>query len=119
MLSVISQYPAPRKIDNLVETFHNLSERNERTANIIDVIGGYGKPMYSFLVDTEHPNGYEIHTITDNGIIVIQNERTEKLVTCLIARVGQIKRYFKDIPADVFPIIKKARQHQVNGYNNW
>ena len=107
-------------INNLVNTMHNSNERNERTANIINVLGGYGKPMYSFIVDTNHPNGYEIHTITDNGIIVIQNYNSEKLITCLIARGNQIRRYFNGcIPIEIYSVINKANEHQAKGYNYW
>lgn len=119
MFKVISK-TVTANISNLVNTMHNSNERNERTTNIINMLGGYGNPMYSFIVDTNHPNGYEVHTITDNGIIVIQNYNSKKLVTCLIARVGQIRRYFNGIiPIEIYKVMDKAREHQIKGYNNW
>lgn len=120
MLTVISQIEVVN-INNLINTKHNSNDRIKRTNNIINILGGYGKPMYSYIVDTNHPNGYEIHTITDNGIIVIQNEQTKKLVTCLIARGNQIKRYFINdiIPIEVMKIVNIAEEHRKKGYNNW
>lgn len=106
-------------ITNLVNTNHNINERTSRTNKIINIIGGFGKPMYSFIVDTQHPNGNEIHTITDNGIIVIQNQNTKKLITCLIARPNQIKRYFTSIPIEMYKVINIAKEHHKNGYNMW
>lgn len=47
--------------------------------------------MDSFVVDRGHPNGPEIHSVTDTGIIVVHNQRTGKMVTKLIARPGQVK----------------------------
>ena len=47
-----------------------------------------GNPVRTFKWDKGHPNGPELHTITDTGIIVIRNERTGKLITTLIARPG-------------------------------
>ena len=54
---------------------------------------GIGKEIATFRVDRGHVNGAELHTITTNGIIVIRNERTNKMITKLIARPNQIKRY--------------------------
>ena len=73
-------------------TRHYIEERQDRE-NRIKIIG-QGKVIKSVVVDRGHRNGPEIHEITDTGIINIYNERTKKLVTKLIARPGQIKRYF-------------------------
>ena len=118
MFRVISKVSVS-EISNLVNTYHNDKKRNNRMNKIYGI--GIGKPLYSFIVDTAHYNGNEIHTITDNGIIVIQNERTKKLVTCLIARAGQIRRYFNNgiIPYNMNKVILIAIEHQKNGYNNW
>jgi hypothetical protein len=108
-------------ISNLVNTNHNSYQRVDRNHKIIERLGGYGNPLCSFIIDKGHPNGNEIHTITDNGIIIIQNENTKKFVTSLIARPGQIKRYFPNnvFPANILSVINEAKQHQRNGYNNW
>ena len=121
MFEVICQLSGVSNINELDFTNHCKKERFRRISKIINKIGGYGVGKYSFIIDTNHPNGNEIHTITDNGIIIIQNERTKKYVTCLIARPMQIRRYFNNdkIPTDINKIIDICFEHQKNGYNSW
>ena len=85
--------------------------------------------MDSFVVDRGHPNGPEIHSVTDTGIIVVHNQRTGKMVTKLIARPGQVKRYNnaegrvkryynaegRNAPQNILAI---AKEHLKKGYNN-
>lgn len=82
---------------------------------------GMGEEVATFRIDRHHLNGAELHTITSTGIIVIRNERTHKLITKLIARPNQIKRYFEeeDITIDerVNKIIEIAFDHMKKGYN--
>ena len=72
-----------------------------------------------FVVDKGHPHGAERHCITNNGIIVVYNLNSGKLVTKLIAREGQIKRYYygsgRNPPSY---LIDLAREHESLGYNN-
>lgn len=93
------------------------AEREERNRFIENEIG-IGNPVRTFRWDKGHPNGPELHTITDTGIIIVRNERTNKLVTTLIARPGQIYRYYitenEDPPKDLMEI---ARNHESQGYN--
>ena len=93
---------------------HYMEDRITRENRIKEI--GAGKPVVRFTVDRGHRNGPEIHEITDTAIINIYNERTKKLVTKLIARPGQIKRYFTDgtAPAD---LIAKAKRNVELGYN--
>lgn len=74
---------------------------------------GIGKEIKTVEVDKGHPNGAELHTITTNGIIIIRNARTKKMITKLIARPNQIKRY----GIEDKKVIEIARQHQALGYN--
>lgn len=108
--------------DDAITTYHYSKERVERHNRIMSTIGG-GKLIASFEVYTAHPNGNEIHNIFDNGVILIQNIRTKRVVTELIARPQQIKRYweylYKPIPIEVYAITLKAKEHQIKGYNNW
>lgn len=60
-----------------------------------------GSPLYSFIVDTGHPNGPEIHTITEKACILIQNINTRKLITVLNARPGQITRYWHNLGLEI------------------
>lgn len=52
-----------------------------------------GQVHMSFIVDTDHPNGLEVHTVLTSGVVVIGNLESKKLITWLIARVSQITRY--------------------------
>ena len=119
MFKVVSKTQT-REVSNLISTIHFGYERTERLNKVLDIIGGYGKSLNSFIVDTAHPNGNEVHTITDNGIIIIQNERTNRLVTILIARPNQIRRYYEyGIPIEVYSVINKCKMYQERGYNYW
>lgn len=94
---------------------HYTSDRKNRE-ELIKAIG-YGKTIKTAVVDKGHKNGPEIHELSDTGIITIYNQKTKKLITKLIARPGQIARYYarnEIIPAKVMNL---ARQHQNFGYN--
>lgn len=96
-------------------TSKHWEEERKNREELIRAIG-IGKVVDSFIVDKGHKNGPERHEITTTGIIVIYNARTNKLITKLIARVGQIRRYYKDGNAPK-EIIKEARKHMEMGYN--
>lgn len=95
---------------------HWREDRVGRNA-LIQMIGE-GEKIDSFRVDRGHRNGAEIHTITTNAIIIITNERTGKMITKLIARQGQVKRYYeregKEIPKE---LLEKAKENERKGYN--
>ena len=74
---------------------------------------GLGKEITTVRVDRGHKDGAELHTITTTGIIIIRNERTHKMVTKLIARPNQIKRY----GINDKKVLEIAREHQTLGYN--
>lgn len=100
-----------------VKTRH-MDERIRR----VEAVNGLGKPQLSFECNTGHPNGNEIHTITDKGNIVIQNAATRRIVTTLIARPGQIARYF-DLTGEKKPdnyedLIYQAQTHVMSNLNN-
>ena len=79
---------------------HYAHDRRDRE-NRIRLIGE-GNTIKVAVVDKGHRNGPEIHMLSDTGIITILNQRTGKLITKLIARPGQIKRYYESenrIPA--------------------
>ncbi len=89
---------------------HHTTDRNERY-EVVKALGG--RPRYSLIVDTGHPNGLEVHTILDSGVVVIGNLNSKKLITWLIARPAQITRYGISEKA----LIDKAREHQEQGLN--
>lgn len=97
-------------------SFHYCTERSLRETVIRAI--GRGKIVKVCKVDRGHPDGPEIHKITDTGIIIIENAYTHKLVTKLIARPGQLRRYFKNghVPYYLF---KQAKEHQQKGYNSF
>lgn len=100
---------------------HYLDQRNEREKFIEEHLGGDGKVVDSFVVDKGHKNGEERHDITDNGIIIVYNAASQKLVSKLIARPQQIKRYYehtgREPPKEYKKILELARQHVNLGYN--
>lgn len=96
-------------------TSKHWEEERKNREELIRAIG-IGEVVDSFIVDKGHKNGPERHEITNTGIIIVYNNRTNKMVTKLIARVGQIKRYYKDGNAPK-ELIKIARKHTELGYN--
>ena len=70
---------------------HYNSKRYSREEFINEHLHGDGNIIDEFIVDKGHPHGAERHCVTDNGIIVIYNAITNKLVTKKIARPKQIK----------------------------
>lgn len=95
-------------------SLHYIEERKLREQNIRSI--GEGKEIASFKVDRGHRNGPEIHKITDTAIIKIYNEKSGKLITKLIARPGQIRRYYKEGKAPNF-LIEKAKENTELGLN--
>ena len=111
MITIEPQNPKERTMN----TWHYTYDRMERENHIREI--GYGNVVKRVVVDRGHRNGPEIHEVTDTGIVNIYNQRTKKLVTKLIARPAQIKRYFTDeaVPAG---LIEKARYNSYTlGYN--
>lgn len=103
------------------QTNHYKNERYKREKFIDKNFGDDGYIVDGFVVDKGHPNGVEVHSITDKGIIIVNNYRTGKLVTKLLARPQQIKRYYESTgrmhPPEYDDILELALQHQRLGYN--
>lgn len=76
---------------------HYKRTRYSREKFINKYLNGDGNVIDSFIVDKGHPMGLERHSITDNGIIIVHNAYSQKLVTKLIARPQQILRYYNDV----------------------
>lgn len=80
---------------------------------LISTVIGEGNIVDSFVVDKGHRNRPEIHSVTDTGIIVIHNQKSGKMVTKLIARPGQVIRYYKNEGKEIpWEIVKIAKRHQ-------
>lgn len=102
----------------MLNTTLHWKERKDRNTFIKNTIG-LGNPIRTFKVDKGHKNGEELHTITDTGIIIIRNATTSKLITTLIARPNQIKRYYinRNEQAPTY-LINMSIKHTKAGYNN-
>ena len=99
-------------------TYSNHFLNDRKTRNSLIKYIGYGKPIFSTVIDKGHKNGPERHIITDTGIVFIINKNTEKLVTTLIARPGQIKKYYESQQQQAPEnLLKIAYDHQKLGYN--
>lgn len=99
------------------QTNHYKHKRYKREKFINKFIGD-GNVIDSFIVDKGHKNGLERHDITDTGLIIIYNARTNFLVTKLIARPKQIKRYYNDTGKKPPRwLLDLAYQHSMLNYN--
>lgn len=89
-------------------------EDRQRRSHIIAQIG-MGQIIKEVTVDRGHKNGPEVHKITSTGLVLVYNKRTGIMVTILIARPNQIKRYFdeNEVPQEV---INLAIEHTKAGY---
>ena len=100
-----------------LNSIHYETERQQRDAFIEENIGD-GNIVDSFEVDNGHPNGAEIHSVTDTAIILIYNKRTNKLITKLIARPEQLKRLYRSVGRKVpRRLISLAYKHNIAFYN--
>ena len=119
-INVLGFDKCPFDFSTIHETLHFSKERAARHLNILTLLGT-GKHIYSFVVDKGHWNGAEIHSVFSNGVIVIRNQRTNLLITELVARPGQIRRYWEEqckaMPVEIWALMEKARQNQIKGYN--
>lgn len=98
---------------------HYKNKRYQREKFIDKYLGGDGKVIDSFIINNLHPNGLERHDLTDNGVIIIYNVRTNKLVTKLIARSHQIIRYYHNCGKEPpLYLICLAKYHERCGYNH-
>lgn len=90
--------------------------RDRQTRSRIIAQIGLGQIIKEVVVDRGHRNGPEVHKITTTGLVVIYNQRTGIMVTVLIARPNQIRRYYaeNEAPQD---IINLAIEHMKKGYN--
>lgn len=93
---------------------HWKTDRQKRNQIIAQI--GMGRVVKEVTIDRGHKNGPEIHKITSTGLIVIYNKRTNIMITILIARPNQIKRYYAEDEAPQ-KIINLAFEHMRAGYN--
>jgi hypothetical protein len=97
-----------------MDSKHWRKDRQVRSKIIAQI--GLGQVVKEVVVDRGHRNGPEVHKITTTGLVVICNQRTGIMVTVLIARPNQIKRYYAENEAPQ-EIINLAFEHMKAGYN--
>ena len=96
---------------------HFYIERQSRETFINQFIGR-GSVVDSFVVDRGHPDGAELHSVTDTAIIIIHNASTNKLITELIARPEQLRRLYRSVGKEPpRKILKLAYKHNIERYN--
>lgn len=99
---------------------HYETKRGKREKFIEEHLGE-GHMIDGFIVDKGHPKGAEVHSILDNGLIIVHNLNSGKLVTKLLAREWQIRRYYENTnrqrPPEYDEVVELARQHEKLGYN--
>lgn len=102
----------------MLTTNHLTIDRANRVRAIKELIG-YGKPVRGFRIDRHHKNGEEYHLITSTALVLIFNFHSKKLITILVARPNQIKRYY-EAAGDTAPqeLLDLAYEHTKKGYNN-
>lgn len=97
---------------------HYRKYRYKREKLINKCCNGDGRVIDEFIVDKGHKDGLERHCITDTGMIIIYNAASGKLVSKLIARVNQIKRYYYGIDKEPpSSLLRLAEWHESMGYN--
>lgn len=89
-------------------------EDRQRRSHIIAQIE-MGQIIKEVTVDRGHKNGPEVHKVTSTGLVLVYNKRTGIMVTILIARPNQIKRYFNENEAPQ-KVINLAIEHTKAGY---
>ena len=95
-------------------TKHYTNDRQAREA-VIQAIGE-GKVIDRITVD--YHGRTQVHEITDNAIIRCTDANTNELITKLIARPNQIRRYYPNgYSKAIAEAIKKAYEHQLQGLN--
>lgn len=99
---------------------HYKKQRNKREEFIEEHLGK-GHIIDDFIVDRNHPNGAEVHSLLDNGVIIIHNLKSGILISKIIARPQQIRRYYqntnRELPPEYERLIELARLHERLGYN--
>ena len=113
MFEVIKQFNEP--IDNTFNSLH-LIERNPRISAYKHLMSDVF--IQCFIVDTNHPNGLDIHCINENGLIYIYNRHLMRLITILHPRPKQIKRYYEQLglttTGEIKQIIKKNNKRNID-----
>ena len=113
---IVKELSTPIEIATLFETKHYSNDRIARK-ELINHLGGIGIGLYSWLV-IDNKNRQQTHTLTNNGMIVISNLKNE-IVTILIARPNQIRRYFEELPKGLERMVEEAMKRKKFNFNDF
>lgn len=72
-------------------TSRHFARDRQARKSVVESLHGY--VVKSYIVDTGHKNGLEVHDVYSNSVVKIYNYNTNKHITDIIARPNQIKRY--------------------------
>ena len=92
------------------QSVHFSFDRKERFEAIEKKLGK-GDIVAEFVVDKGHINGYERHIIHSNGVVLIVNENTKRVITIIVARQPSLLARVKQASAKrfrVFALSSKA-----------
>jgi hypothetical protein len=102
-------------------TNHYKNKRCNREKFIQEHFSEDSKIVDEFIINRGHPNGLERHCVLNNGIVTIYNLNSGKLITKILARPQQIKRYYelsgKEPPLEYENILRLAKEHNALRYN--
>lgn len=103
-------------------THHHTNDGQVRTNIIKNALGGYGNPVLVNIADRGHRDGLEKFILTDNAIIIVRNFRTDRHITDLIARRGQVFSRFGEKFKTLSPemqrhILDLCDDRERKGYN--
>ena len=121
-LLLLCMYNQPIRVMSGTTTQHFQNDMTQRRYVIDYEIGGEGNVVLTNVIDRGHKNGAERFELTDNGIIFVYNDITDKCITILFPRIGQLVSRFGDkfdtLPKSLKNSIKdKCREWQRRGYN--
>lgn len=106
-----------RALGRVRQSDHFRDERKARLDRIRRNVG-FGEVVRVCVVDTGHPAGHEVHVLTSTGVVLVLNARTKRLVTMLVARPGQVERYYRPFGEEV-PEALLERAYQNTRVHHW
>ena len=94
---------------------HYRRDRQAREAIINQI--GTGNVIKEVVLDRGHRNGPEVHKVTSTELVLVYNQRTNVLITKLIARPNQIRRYYRENEVIPTEVMELARYHMRMRWN--
>lgn len=76
--------------------YKTVHSQEQSVINRMKLVDRDADKLYYFEVDKGHRNGAEIHCIMQDATVFVFNKKSEKFITVLLARTGQIDHYIDD-----------------------